>query len=189
MIVILVEGPGDKRAIPILAEREHGTNTVRCVDMKGKSNIVRRNRGFEDTIRRQHALGQSSFVVLVDGDVTSAPYRSLDEERVDLPRRAQAIADELGISVCVCWAVLELESWLVGGIAPRATYCRLRGVGRMPANTEFSPADPKKWLEDHLANREYGSKTQECLARRIDLEVAKRHNRSMRTFMDRIGEH
>ena len=101
MIVVLVEGAGDKRAIPILVQREHGTNAVRCVDMKGKSNIVRNNHGFEDTIRRQYALGERCFVLLVDGDVTSAPYRTLDEERADLPRRARALAEELGVSVRV----------------------------------------------------------------------------------------
>ena len=138
MIVVLVEGAGDKRALPILDERAHGKARLRCVDMKGKSNIVRRQHGFEDTIRRQHALGERSFLVLVDGDVTAAPYRSLPEERRDLPRRAQAIAGELGISVHVCWAVRELESWLIGGIEQRSTYCRLRNVGQVPNNTETS---------------------------------------------------
>jgi hypothetical protein len=81
MIFVLVEGPGDKRALPILVQRDGKDTQIRPIDMKGKSNIVRRNRGFEDTVRRQHALGGRSFVVLMDGDVTSAPYQSLDEER------------------------------------------------------------------------------------------------------------
>jgi hypothetical protein len=33
-----------------------GDVPLRCIDMNGKSNIVRAQRGFEDTIRRQHAL-------------------------------------------------------------------------------------------------------------------------------------
>ncbi len=77
MTVVLVEGPGDKRSLPILVQHERGATPVRCVDMKGKSNIVRDRRGFEDTIRRQHALGERSFIVLMDGDVTFAPYQSL----------------------------------------------------------------------------------------------------------------
>jgi hypothetical protein len=71
MIVVLVEGPGDKQALPILVQRELGKAPIRPINMKGKSNIVRRERGFEDTVRRQYVLGGRSFVVLVDGDVTS----------------------------------------------------------------------------------------------------------------------
>ncbi len=71
MIIVLVEGPGDKQALPILVQRELGKSPIRPINMKGKSNIVRQERGFEDTVRRQHALGERSFVVLVDGDVTT----------------------------------------------------------------------------------------------------------------------
>ena len=80
MITAIVEGPGDKRALPILIRRERSKTSVRCVNMRGKSNIVRRDRGFEDTVRRQHALEGESFIVLMDGDVTCAPYHSLQEE-------------------------------------------------------------------------------------------------------------
>ena len=182
MMVVLVEGPGDKRSVPILVQHERGSVPAHCVDMKGKSNIVRDQRGFEDTIRRQHALGERFFIVLMDGDVTSAPYRSLEEERQDMPRRADSIAQELQVRVQVCWAVLEIESWFIGGIERRATYCGLRGVGRVPANTETRPRDPKRWLKERLTTGEYNPRAQECLARKIDLERAKSRNRSMRTF-------
>lgn len=116
MIVVLVEGPGDQQALPVLVQRELGKAPIRPINMKGKSNIVRRERGFEDTVRRQYALGGRAFIVLVDGDVTSQPYQSLEKERQDMPRRAQSLAQELGVTVQVCWSVLELESWLIGGI-------------------------------------------------------------------------
>jgi len=70
MTVVLVEGIGEKRALPVLSQRTQG-KPAQCIDMKGKSNIIRRHRGFEDTVRRQYALGARSFiVVLMDGDVT-----------------------------------------------------------------------------------------------------------------------
>jgi hypothetical protein len=184
MITVLVEGPGDKRALPILVRRGQGRSSVRCINMKGKSNIVRRERGFEDTVRRQHALGRRSFVVLMDGDVTFAPYSSLQGERDDMSRRARSLEQELGAPVQVCWAILEMESWLIGGIKPRSTYCGLTGVGQVPPNTETAPQDPKNWLEAHLMRGEYKPKTQECLARRIDLQEAQTRNRSMRIFVD-----
>jgi hypothetical protein len=186
MIVVLVEGPGDRHALPILVQRAGKNMLVHPIDMRGKSNMIRRNRGFEDTIRRRHALGGRSFIVLMDGDVTSAPYHSLEEERRDMRRRAQALAAELQVSVQVRWAVLEMESWLVGGIQPGSTYCGLRGVGQVPTNTEAAPPDPKSWLEDHLVSRECKPRTQQCLATRIDMEEAQRRNRSMRVFLDDI---
>jgi hypothetical protein len=187
MIITLVEGEGDKRALPVLAQRELGKSPLRCVDMHGKSNIIRLHRGFEDTIRRQHALGGRSFVVLMDGDVTYPPYQSLEEERRQIQQRAQSLADELQVPMWVCWAVLAVESWFIAGIQPRSTYCSLRGVGQVPANTETAPPNPKQWLEDHLRD-EYLPRTQECLARRIDLEAAKTRNRSLEIFFGTVEQ-
>jgi len=154
--------------------------------MKGKSNIVRKARGFEDTVRRQHALGGQSFIILMDGDVTSAPYQSLEEERRDMQQRARSLTQGLQIPVQVRWAILEMESWLIGGIQPKSTYCGLRQVGQVPVNTETAPPDPKKWLEDHLVSREYKPRTQECLAGKIDVQEAKRRNHSMQIFLESI---
>ena len=104
-----------------------------------------------------------------------------------MQRRAESIAHELQASVQVCWSVLEMESWLIGGIERRSSYCGLRSVGRVPTNTEALPPDPKRWLQTHLNSREYGPKTQECLARNIDLQTAKEHNRSMQVFFDKLA--
>jgi hypothetical protein len=186
MIIILVEGPGDKRSVPFLLKRRQLALPVRCVEMKGKSNIVREHHGFEDTVRRQQALGEKAFVVLVDGDVTFAPYRSLDEERAGLAQRAQALQNELGVSVEVCWAVLTAESWLVGGITPKAVYCGLQDISRVPANTETEPQDPKGWLENHLSDQEYAPAVQECLAQHVDVQEAQKRNHSMQTFFGTI---
>ena len=186
MITVLVEGPGDKGALPVLVRRDRGRRSVRCINMQGKSNMVRRNHGFEDTIRRQHALGDQSFVVLMDGDVTFAPYGSVEEEQGDMPCRAEALECELGVRVRVYWSILEIESWLIGGIPPRSAYCDLHRVGQPPANTETQPQDPKAWLGSHLKNSDYRPQTQECLARHIDLSEARRRNNSMRVFFDNI---
>jgi hypothetical protein len=186
MIVVLVEGSGDKRALPILARRDGKNTPIRPIDMKGKSNLVRHNRGFEDTVRRQHALGGRSFIVLMDGDVTSAPYQSVEEEKRDMRRRARSLTQELQAPVRVHWAILEMESWLIGGIQSESTHCGLRQVGRVPDNTETAPSDPKRWLEEHLVSGEYSPKTQECLACRIEVQEATRRNRSMLDFFDTV---
>ncbi len=80
-MIFLVEGDGDKRALPHLLRRQGMAAPSQVIDMKGKSNIVRSPRGFEDTVRRQAASGSRIFMILVDGDITCAPYVSLDETR------------------------------------------------------------------------------------------------------------
>ena len=187
-MVILVEGPGDQQALTVLVRRLHRAASLKCINMKGKSNIIRRNRGFEDTVRRQYALGQNQFAILIDGDVTSAPYQTEDEERQDLPRRAQALAGELQVPVQVFWAVLAMESWLIGGLQPGATACGLREVPQIPANTETSPHRPKQWLTDRLRNRQYTPRTQACLASHIDVNQARQRNGSMDWFMENIEQ-
>ncbi len=187
MILFLVEGDGEKRSVPILVKRLMDDVHIRCIDMNGKSNIVRAQRGFEDTIRRQQALGYRSFVVLIDNDVTSLPYRDLMEEHAGMVQRAQTISAELEVHVEVCWAIKESESWLIGGLLPRVTYCGLRNVGRVPNNTETNPPDAKRWLQDKL-NSDYNPERQACLSSHIDIEEAQRHNSSLQSFFRMVSQ-
>jgi hypothetical protein len=183
MSVVLAEGDTEKNVLPILGRRVRGDLLIKCIDMKGKSNIVRIRDGFEDTVRRQVALGEHSFVVLLDGDVTSAPYTTIEEEQREMARRAEVLAQELRIALQVCWAVIETESWLIGGIRPGASYCGLREVGQAPANTETNPPEPKRWLKEQLRGG-YDPQAQRCIATQINLAEAQARNRSMRTFFD-----
>ena len=186
-MIFLVEGDADKRALPHLLRRQGIATPGHMIDMKGKSNIVRTPRGFEGTVRRQAAAGQRIFALLVDGDVTCAPYASVADERQGLAARAQALVAELDIVLAVFWAHIEFESWLIGGIDRSAAYCSLRRVGAIPANTENHPGDPKAWLKARLRDG-YEPRTAECLAQRIDLAGARRRNQSLRTFLGVLAE-
>ncbi len=185
MIYVLVEGHDDQRAVPKLTGREQ--ISVRCINMGGKSNIVRQHRGFEDTIRRQHSIGGHAFIVLMDGDVTYPPYESLEQEHYGMTRRAEVLAGELKTFVQVCWSVLELESWLIAGLPAHASYCGLRNVGRVPSNTEGTPQDPKRWLADHLRG-DYQPRTAECLAGFITIEQATARNKSLQLFLAAVRQ-
>lgn len=188
MIFILVEGDCEKHVLPILIERERENFPVRYIDMGGKSNIVRLKGGFEDTIRRKVATERGrSFIVLIDGDIISPPYYSLEEELSGMEQRARSLAQELRVPVQICWAVFEIESWLIGGLINGVSYCGLKGIGQVPANTEATPRDPKRWLKDHLRS-EYDPQTQRCLAQKMDLQAAKAHNRSMQVFFDYVRQ-
>ncbi|WP_129673428.1 DUF4276 family protein [Candidatus Chloroploca sp. Khr17] len=182
MITVIVEGPGEQAIIPILARRTLAESVrIKCVNASGKANIIRRVRGFEDTLRRLHALGEQRFIILMDGDTTFEPYQSLTQEYLDMPRRATVIANELRVSVVVCWAKIETESWLIAGLAPGCTYCRLARVPAGSANTEHTPPDPKRWLKAQL-RQNYTEHVQQCLATHVDLELARQRNASFATF-------
>jgi hypothetical protein len=184
-VIVLVEGDGDRRALPLLLQRA-GIGPVRAIDMKGKSNIVRLQRGFEDTVRRQASAGERLFAVLVDDDTTYAPYSSLADEHHGLTARAANLAAELAVTVKVYWATIELESWLIGGMRRNATYCALTRVPAIPANTETQPADPKQWLKGCLRGG-YEPRATECLAGAIDLTAAQARNRSLRDFLHELA--
>jgi hypothetical protein len=183
-VILLVEGDGDRRALPLLLQRA-GIGPVRAIDMKGKSNIVRLQRGFEDTVRRQASTGERLFVLLVDDDTTYAPYSSLADEHRGLAVRAADLAAQLGVIVKVYWATVELESWLIGGMARGVTYCALTRVPAIPANTETQPADPKQWLKGCLRGG-YEPRVTECLAGAVDLGAAQGRNRSLREFLHEV---
>jgi hypothetical protein len=181
-MIVLVEGPGDVRAVPILLQRALGSTSVRCVDMGGKSNIVRKKGGFEDTVNRS-VWEEPFFLILLDGDRTFPPYRTLDEEQEGMTERSDSLAARLGVTVRVCWAVRELESWLGGGIHRHAAYCGLNKANPDFSDTEVEPPDPKQWIESKLKDAEYGPSTAECLARNVELAHARARNGSLRTFL------
>jgi hypothetical protein len=184
MIIILVEGDCEKNVLPIIAKRE-AKPPIKCIDMKGKSNIIRVKDGFEETVRRQNALGASQFVVLVDGDVTFAPYRSLEEEREDMKRRSRTLSKDLKVKISICWAVLQTESWIVGGMVDGSTYCGLKSPIKAPSNTENSPPNPKQWIRSRLSV-DYGPQSQRCLAQKIDIKQGIARNSSLKLFLDLI---
>lgn len=188
MIIILVEGEGDQRSIPYLLKRTigHGVN-IRCIEMGGKSNIVRYNDGFERTISRWKGQGYKKFYVLLDKDVTFPPYSSLAQEVRDMPLRAERLSSKEDIVVEIFWAIRSFESWLIGGLKKGDNYCGLRKVRKpVSGDTEASPSNPKQWIKGQLENNRYNVETQECLTRHIYWSLAKTNNKSLRDFLSRF---
>ncbi|MBI1806313.1 MAG: hypothetical protein HYR76_04585 [Ignavibacteria bacterium] len=187
MIIVLVEGNGDARSLPVLFSKSKGTNfEIECVDMKGKSNIIRKDDGFEKTILRKNDLGNSEFALLLDGDVME-PYKSLVEEKDDMTARAANLSQEKNISVRVFWAIREYESWLVGGLRSGDRFCGLtKAIKGPPGDTEAAPIDPKEWIKSHRTDNRYDPDIQVCLTQRIDIGLAKQRNSSLRKIIDEL---
>ena len=187
MIVVLVEGSGDEKGLPVLLRRANIIGDFHCIDMHGKSNIVRQEGGFEKTLARQSELGFSDFVVLVDRDHTFAPYSSLHEEESGMQLRATKLAAALHGRVRVFWANRAYESWLIGGLRKGDSYCGLRRITKpVPGDTQAAPSEPKDWIKDHMLKRRYNESIQVCLTKHVDWTQARSRNKSLRDFLDNI---
>ena len=184
MIVILVEGSGDERALPYLLRRANVIRDVSCIDMGGKPNILRLDGGFEKTIIRLAALGGNDFVVLLDKDHTFEPYSTLGEEEAGMNDRADGLSRNIQLPVRIFWARRCYESWLIGGVRRGDSYCGLRRINKpVPGDTEAAPAQPKEWIRDRMARRRYNESVQVCLTKAVDWSQAQRRNNSLRDFV------
>ncbi len=184
MTVVLVEGSGDANALPIVLQRSGKDREIRCIDMGGKSNIVRAKSGFEGTVRRQLLFSVDEFIVLLDRDRTFAPYTTLHEEELDMKRRAGLLEREIGRAVKVLWAIRSFESWLIGGMRTGDQYCGLRKLAKpVPGDTQASPHHPKEWIKEHLTTKKYNESTQVCLSKSVDWKLAQKRNNSLRDFL------
>ena len=186
MTRLLVEGEGDERSVPILLQKTVGRRVeLSCIDMGGKSNIVRLRNGFEHTVLRQQALGFVEFQVLLDGDVFFAPYANLHEEVKGMSERAKQLEQSHHLNVRIVWAVRNYESWLIGGIMKGARYCGLARINKpVPGDTQSSPDDPKEWLRERLLDGRYNPDVQLCLSLNINWTQASKRNNSLRIFVD-----
>jgi hypothetical protein len=187
MIVVLVEGSGDERGLPILLKKANVHQEVSCIDMGGKSNILRLENGFERTITRQVELGRNDFAILLDRDRTFKPYSTLHEEQIGMLQRDQQLAEQMDCRVRMFWAIRAYESWLIGGLKKADTFCGLRRINKpVSGDTQASPTEPKEWLKDQMIMRRYSERIQVCLTKSVDWKSARNRNKSLRDFLDTI---
>jgi len=182
-----VEGGGDELAVPILVSKQRGQDfQISCVDMGGKSNIVRLTNGFEQTVLRQKALGLLDFALLLDRDVIFPPYSSLQQEQDDMRQRCDILGRTENIRIRIFWAIRMFESWVIGGLAKGDRFCGLSPKLNkpIPGDTQSFPEEPKIWLTERLEDGRYNSRVLVCLTRQIRLDDARRRNKSLRDFLD-----
>jgi hypothetical protein len=188
MIKALVEGHGDEISLPVLLKGAKGGHVkVQCIDMNGKSNIVRLHDGFEKTVLRQKELGFTKFWLLLDGDVFFPPYKNLAEEQKGMRSRSKQLEGELRLQVKLFWAIRAYESWLIGGLSRGDRFCGLsKTIKGISGDTQASPADPKKWIREHRFDGDYDPAVQACLTRHLNVGLARDRNQSLREFLDSV---
>ena len=191
MLCILVEGPGDVKGIPNLINRYLGIplDQIHCLSMNGKANIVRnkRNDGFEATIIRRKRDCQK-FIVLMDDDVTFGPYhhRGIAYEHEDMPVRAERVSSAYSLMVEVCWAKIEGESWLIGGLNPGVCNTTDFDDTEIPLDTTSQPPDPKLWIKERLRDHSYHEAVYECLSKNVEIGESINRNKTLETFFDTV---
>jgi hypothetical protein len=211
MLTIIVEGTGEEYALPVLIDQGHREHLlpdlpdIQYLVANGKPYILQYgpnvSHGMEGFIYRYiHATGCQKFIVLLDADRTCPPYlrnddRDLTLEYREMPLRARQISERYGVEVVVCWAKLELESWLIGGLRKGAVVCD-ESLGQftirfaIPEDTSIRPLDPKSWLLKQFSKRketDYTPSVVECLALHVNIQDAYRHNSTLREFFNALN--
>lgn len=169
-IGLVVEGPGDKTALPLLL-RQHLANRFEYADIlgkpiplkgKGSATVANGIEGYVLAAARPHCKG---ILVVVDAD--DDPSCQLGP---DLLKRAQSVTD---VPVVVVVAERDYEDWL---------YCSVETLDLGEVRWDPS-ARGKNALRSLLAPEKYVKSTMQAkLTSRIDLE----HARTRSTSLDRL---
>ena len=205
MLTLIVEGKGEEYALPHLIKKAAtnrllpGLPNIQYIVANGKPYILQydaqRPIGLEGYVKR-YAKQSKCFIILLDSDRTFPPYlqnqnaHDLSREYADLPARADAAAQQYGVSVVVCWAQWELESWLIGGLRKGEITCD-KDLGyfsirfAIPQDTTHNPRDAKLWLLRQFSKRKeehYTPSVVECLAMHVRIDEAQRRNPTLQNF-------
>ena len=190
-IIAIVEGPGDKNAVPslvrkILGERlcRYDIGTGKSQVAKGKDNLVGK---FENFVEYAMDENPAAILVLVDADA-DCPV----ELASSLARRAAAMNAPVPIAV-VC-AKSEYETWFICSLSDSEGDGIRRNLGLRPSvvcpeNAEFI-RDAKGWLTDRMPrNRRYSPRIdQDDLTHHIAIELVHEKSRSFRRLCGAVRE-
>ena len=187
-IALVVEGPGDVTAAPILVSRilskrfgrwdvsvAHGQDVVRA---NGRPNLEARLESFLGYAFEKP--GCAAILVLLDAD---------NDCPVELKRRLSERSSRLGLDcpVEIACARRSYETWFLASLD---TISGERGLTQTTGLTHAAEdvANPKRWLTDQMPpGRAYKETTdQPALSEFIDLEAAHANSRSFRRLCHAI---
>lgn len=190
-LIAIVEGPGDKAAVPgllrrILGERlnRYDITVAQAKALGGRSNL---NKKLEMFLRYALVEECSAILVLVDAD-TECPTKL-----------ALSIVDRvtplnLDVPVAVACAKHEYETWFICTLSENTGQIirerlEISETVTAPENIE-GIRDPKGWITNCMpANRAYRETVdQESLTHHIDFALAQRRSRSFRRLCHAVEE-
>lgn len=190
MIVPIVEGAGDKYAVPDLVRNilwhcnRYNIVVAQSVVAKGKFRLWNQ---FEQNLQYALKKGASAILVLVDAD-DNCPR----EEATNLAERADVLGLQIPIAV-VC-AKSEYETWFICSLGNEEgtrikEYLGLPKELSTPDNPE-DIRDAKGWLMGHMAQNQAYRETadQQPLTHFIEMELVRKRSRSFRRIWHAIEE-
>lgn len=216
-LVIFVEGKGDVKAAPVLAQRvvtEIGANDVLFVDhepfrVRGLATLVKNDcsdwhRWLNAARKTRANLG--AVILMLDGDPAQVPkswkrYESLFGSNTFCARyAASALAEEsrssrVGnqYSLATVFAMKEFETWLLGGVESLRGKPLADGRGTVPTNVVCpnidleNKRDAKGQLKRIIPGYDQ-SLDQIVLAREVDLAAVRNRCRSFRRFCSAVQQ-
>ncbi len=190
-LIAIVEGPGDRTAVPgllrrILGERlnRYDITVAKAKALGSKSNL---NKKLEMFLRYALIEECSAILVLVDAD-TECPT----ELAVSIVNRV--IPLNLDVPVAVACAKHEYETWFICMLSENTGQkirerLEISETVTAPKNIE-DVRDPKGWLTNHMpANRAYRETgDQESMTYHIDFALAQSRSRSFRRLCHAVEE-
>lgn len=191
-IVPIVEGPGDRYAVPGLLRRilgqldRYDIAVSQAKVAHGKSNLLR-ERKFEQFLDYALVDDCTAILVLLDADA-DCPR----EEVVCLAQRA--VASKLAVPIAIVYAKCEYETWFICSLSPEHGTA-IRGRLELPAHIT-APEEPEKirsakdWLTARMPrHRAYKEVIdQEPLTHHIELDLVREKSRSFRRLCHALEE-
>lgn len=189
-IVAIVEGPGDKKAVPGLVRKIlwechcFEIPVSQAIPTGGKPFLLKR---FERFLRYAVDNGGTAVLVLLDAD-KECPRANA----VGLARRATEM--NLNVPVAIVYAKQEYETWFICSLAPDRGD-RIREWLELPADVTAPECpetirDAKGWLRARMRRHRSYRETvdQEPLTHRLELDLVQTRSRSFRRLWHAVAE-
>ena len=191
ILMTIVEGTGEVRAVPILLRRIlgelHGRYDIsipRSIRARSGGDIVRH---LEYRLQQVSSQGCDAILVLVDTDGDTCPA----ELAVQLAERAGE--RNLGVPIAIVCPNSEYETWFIASLSNdtgRGIRQRL-GIDvsiNAPADVEVIRG-AKEWLTRNMRNNRYReTRHQAALTPHIDLDLVRQRSRSFRRLCHAVEE-
>lgn len=190
-IISIVEGPGERQAVPLLLRRllqevfeRYDVTVTNPIVTHGKGNMDRRLERYLEYARIQEAGG---VIVVRDAD-RDCPHA------IARGMAARAGRMNLGVPVVVVCPKPEFEAWIIGSLAGSCGesirgLLGIRPATAVPNDVEIL-GDAKGWLSGCMpADKIYKPTTHQAkLAARISIGQASTTCRSFRRFLHAVEE-
>jgi hypothetical protein len=187
IIGIIVEGPGEVEAVPILLRRlleerqAYGVTIQKSINANGIGNI-KAQKGLERFLKLAEIHSCNAILVLIDADVDCA--KSIASELADRARLQNP-----HIATAVVAAKYRFENWFPASLETLSGRRNFQTELPIITDPEAMP-DPKRWISNHKTKGRIYKETmdQAPMSQLIDLGLVSQRSRSFRRLVHAVDE-